>query len=96
LSLSPQFFFNIVLMGFFSWFVIVIVIGWLFFIYVFPFLLKRYLKRISKRFENQAQQASKPEKKDGSVSIDYIPEELQKNDKEAPGDYVDFEEIEKK
>lgn len=96
MSLSPQFFFNIVLMGFFSWFLIIVLIGWLFFIYVFPFLLRLYLKKLSKRFENQAQQASKPEKKDGSVSIDYIPEELQKKEKEAPGDYVNFEEIEKK
>ncbi len=44
--------------------------------------------------ENHAEQATRSQKKEGSVNIDYIPEN--KDGKEAPGDYVDFEEIKEK
>jgi hypothetical protein len=61
---------------------------------VIPFLLKVYVKRLSRKFEKQAEQATRSKKEKGSVTIDHIPDN--KTVKEAPGDYVDFEEIDKK
>jgi len=81
-------------MSIFFWFILIVFVSWLLIIYVVPFLLKYYLKRLAKRMENHAEQATRSQKKEGSVNIDYIPEN--KDGKEAPGDYVDFEEIKEK
>jgi len=83
-------------MGFFSWFLIIVLIGWILFLYVIPFFVRLYLNKLAKKFENHSQQTSAPEKKEGSVNIDYIPEKHLEKDKEAPGDYVNFEDIEEK
>ncbi len=83
-------------MGFFSWFLIIVLIGWILFLYVIPFFARWYLKKLSKKFETHSEQPQSPEKKEGSVTIDYIPEKHLEKDKDAPGDYVNFEDIEEK
>lgn len=57
-------------------------------IYVVPLVIKRYLNRLTKKYQQQ----QKPEKKpDGFVNVDYVPDI--KNNKSAPGEYVNYEEI---
>jgi hypothetical protein len=51
-------------------------------------VIKRYLNRLTKKYQQQ----QKPEKKpDGFVNVDYVPDI--KNNKSAPGEYVNYEEI---
>ena len=52
------------------------------------------MKRLSGKFEKHAEQESRSKKEEGSVSIDYVPEKH--TEKEAPGDYVNYEEIDEK
>lgn len=83
-------------MNVFFWFLFILAISWVFFIYVFPFLLRIYLKRLSGKFEKHAEQESRSKKEEGSVSIDYVPEKHIEKENDAPGDYVNYEEIDEK
>jgi hypothetical protein len=82
------------LMNVFFWFLLVVFISWVLVSYIIPLLLRHYLKKLSGKFEKRADQASRSKKDEGSVNIDYVPEN--QKEKEAPGDYVDFEEIDEK
>ena len=77
-----------------TWFLLIVIISCLLFLYIIPFLVRYYLKRLSGKLEKKARQESGAGKKDGSINIDYISKSHK--DKEAPGDYVDFEEIDDK
>jgi len=83
-------------MNVFLWFILVVAIAWVLFVYVFPLVLKRYLKRMTGKFEKQAEQEARSKKEEGSVSIDYVPENQKEKEKDAPGDYVNFEDIDEK
>jgi hypothetical protein len=65
----------------------------LFLRYVFPFILRLFVRRMSdnvrKQYEKEQQ---KTEKKKGDITIDYTPKSKKKIDKDT-GDYVPFEEI---
>tara|TARA_B110000459_G_scaffold83264_1_gene93549 strand:+ start:302 stop:568 length:267 start_codon:yes stop_codon:yes gene_type:complete len=76
---------------------------WFFFIsYVFkflfrilaPFLMSRFIKKTSQRFENQFNNNnSKKEEEEGKVSIDKKKSSQSNKKSDNIGDYVDFEEI---
>lgn len=62
--------------------------------YIFPLIIKWYVKRFSKRFYdgmNQKYQQNN-DRKEGEIHIDHIPEK-DKNSNSDKGDYVDYEEI---
>jgi hypothetical protein len=62
-----------------------------------PFVLRRYLKKMSNNIEQQQREYHKNKSKEGEVHVDYIPKE-NKNDNEPDnnnrGEYIDFEEVE--
>ncbi len=62
-----------------------------------PFILKYFMKKAGKRFEQQFQQSQgfntqQSKKKEGDVSIDKKPENQRKSNKNV-GEYIDYEEI---
>ncbi len=76
---------------------IIIFIGVYYFIskYIFPYLVKRFIRKTQERFGNFGQQPQRPEqKKEGEVSVKYVPPEAKKHkfDPEDSED-VDYEEI---
>ncbi|HOY31321.1 MAG TPA: hypothetical protein PKW80_05530 [Bacteroidales bacterium] len=83
-------------MNAFLWFLLIVFISWFLFIYILPFFVRLYLKRLHGKFEKQAEQQERSKKEEGTINIDYIPENENKSDKEAPGEYVDYEEIDDK
>lgn len=76
---------------------IIWLLGTLFFRLIFPWLLKRWVKKTAEKMNpnfQQEQENIKQKRKQGEVNIDYIPENTeQKEDDEDDGEYVDFEEI---
>lgn len=64
--------------------------------YVFPWLLKRYIRKTQEKFYGKSSQQgkSKKQKKEGEVNIDYVPEDEKKKKDSDLGEYVDYEEIE--
>lgn len=81
-------------MSFFFWFALIIFIGWVLFIYILPLVMRYYLKKLSGKMKQQAEDMPKQKEKEGTISVDYIPENHK--EKEAPGDYVNYEEINEK
>lgn len=67
----------------------------LFFRYILPWLLKRWIKSLMK---NRQEVTNYDEiKKEGEINVDYIPSENDsRSDFKNSGEYVDFEEIEEK
>lgn len=61
--------------------------------YIAPFLMKKYIRKVQKNFEDQANN-NQPRKKKNSVNIDYSPEDVRKHKKDDLGEYVDYEEME--
>lgn len=69
--------------------------GFLFFRVFLPWLLTRYVKKMTKNMNMQSGNVnSSNKKKEGEINIDYIPNSNKdkQNDVEG-GEYVDFEEI---
>ncbi len=62
--------------------------------YLFPWLLKRYMKNFQNKFHQNTDNTSAKKKKKGEVNIDHIPKDKKKKDDDF-GEYVDFEEIDK-
>ncbi|MBX9852318.1 MAG: DUF4834 family protein [Cytophagaceae bacterium] len=58
-------------------------------------MLKKFLNRQFGQFQNQQSgQNSDPNRKEGSIHIDYMPKQPGKPKKDPPkGDYIDYEEI---
>ncbi len=82
-------------MNAFFWFLLIVLISWIVFIYIIPFVARIFLRRLAKRFQNYTEKTqhnnNKPE---GSVNIDYGSDKPKKPSE--VGDYVDFEEIKDK
>ncbi|MFZ0489942.1 MAG: DUF4834 family protein [Salegentibacter sp.] len=59
-----------------------------------PSLLKYFMKKMGKRFEQQFNQYQQPQngKKEGEVSIEKKPKNKRRSNKNA-GEYIDYEEI---
>lgn len=64
--------------------------------YVFPWLLKRYIRKTQEKFYGNRTQQSRnnKSKKEGEVNIDYMPDNGKKKKSSDLGEYVDYEEIE--
>ena len=63
--------------------------------YIFPYILRYFLKRVSKQFTNGFNNYNNDQyqqKKEGEIKIDYSPDKNKSQTSEI-GDYVDFEEI---
>jgi len=60
--------------------------------YIFPILLKRYIKKKQSQFNQQFNQQDSTLEKEGEVSIKTKPKKS-KNDTNDMGEYVDFEEV---
>ena len=56
---------------------------------VFPLILKSYIEKKQRDLFNQHQP---PEKKEGEITIDYVPGKNKKGDNDE-GEYVNYEEI---
>lgn len=73
--------------------VIIYIVGYLFFRFALPWILKRFVRRIAKKMNVPFEEAPK-KKKTGEINIDYVPENnTNENQKNIDGEYVDFEEI---
>lgn len=84
-------------MGLFRFIVILIIIYYVFKLlgrYVFPYLIKRQLRKAQERMGVQPEEDIKEaKKKSGQVNIDYIPKRQKKSNSKQSGDYVDFEDV---
>lgn len=79
-------------MNAFLWFLIIVAVSWLVILYVLPLLGRLFLRRLSKKFQQHAENMQRTEQKpEGSVHIENIPAEPDK--KKEVGDYVNYEEI---
>ena len=60
--------------------------------YWLPFLVK---KAVEKQFEKTHRQNQRPQKPEGSIHVDYIPEKDKKgpNKDDREGEYIDYEEV---
>ncbi len=73
--------------------VIIYVVGYLFFRFALPWILKRFVRKIAKKMNVPFEEPPK-KKKTGEINIDYVPENnTNENQKNVDGEYVDFEEI---
>ena len=73
--------------------VIVYLLGYLFLRVIFPWLLKKMVKKFAKKMDIQFEEPQK-RKKQGSINIDYVPENQNPdNSADDKGEYIDFEEI---
>lgn len=85
--------------GFARFFFIVIIIYVIFRLlirYVFPFIVKRYLKRFQNNFyEQNPHLKNQQQKKEGEVNIEHDPSKnSKKKGNDDIGEYVDYEEVE--
>lgn len=76
----------------------ILIFAYLFYLasrYLFPYLLKRYLRKVHQQYADKQSQNHK-HKEEGEVSVNFIPPESQ-NNKFKPEDAqeVEFEEIKK-
>ena len=60
--------------------------------YIFPILLKRYIKKKQSQFNQQFNQQDSTLEKEGEVSVKTKPKKS-KTDTDDMGEYVDFEEV---
>lgn len=60
--------------------------------YLLPFLLKFFIKKAGKKQDNQRKSSSR-RRKDGEVSIDYMPQKNRNLNTDNVGEYIDFEEF---
>jgi len=60
--------------------------------YVFPYLLKRFLKKKQTEFNQQFSQRKSPVENEGEVSIKTKPKKSKSNTSKL-GEYIDFEEV---
>jgi hypothetical protein len=84
------------MLNFLVWVILIYFVLLLFWRYILPFLLKRFVKRVERKFMDASQNAYNQSeiKKDGEVSIDHIPESSKKTSTpNYENDYVEFEEI---
>ena len=63
--------------------------------YIFPWLLKRFMKNIQNKYQQNAEDTSTPKKQKGDININHIPKSKEKKDDDDFGEYVDFEDIDK-
>ena len=61
--------------------------------YLFPWLLKYYLKRFQKNMFNQQPEETSSEPEHGSVHINFTPDKNEKYSSDNIGEYTDYEEI---
>ncbi len=72
---------------------IVYLLGYLFLRVILPWLLKKMVKKFAKKMNMQFDDSPK-QKKQGSINIDYVPDNQNvEKSEDIKGDYVDFEEI---
>ncbi|MCF8302378.1 MAG: DUF4834 family protein [Bacteroidales bacterium] len=69
--------------------------------YVFPFLVRLYLKSVRKKFyqqnphyRQQQQQQRQKKRKDGEVTIEYMQHKQRQPSTDNVGEYVDYEDVE--
>jgi len=84
-------------MGFIKFIIIVLIVYYairLISIYVFPFLIKRFMYGMSKKYQcRQADNRDVNRKKEGEVTIDFKAENRNNENTRNVGEYVDYEEI---
>ncbi len=73
-------------------------IGYLFFKFVFPWMLKRFVKRFARKMHPEFDKREKEEKaknkmKEGEIKIDFVPKKKEDQSATPTVDYVDYEEL---
>ena len=84
------------MLNFIIWVILIYFAFLLFWRYVLPFILKRYMRKMQQKFTQYNNQgfANQTQKHEGEVIIENIPEAPEKEKKpDDENDYVDFEEI---
>ena len=66
----------------------------IFFRYLFPFLLARYIKKKQEKFFGNIDNDNEYIKDEGEVSIDYAPGKSKRIELDNIGEYTDFEDVE--
>jgi membrane protein implicated in regulation of membrane protease activity len=75
------------------WIILIYFALWLIWRVIVPFLLRRYFRKMERRFSEYARKSGqKMHREPGEVVIENIPEPEQSNNPKE-GEYVDFEEI---
>lgn len=87
-------------MGFIRFLFVLIIVYYVFKLlsrYLFPFLLKRFVRKAQQKMGVEPEvDINKAKKKIGQVNIDYIPKKEKKKNSakpEEPEDYIDFEDV---
>jgi hypothetical protein len=87
------------MLDFLLWVILIYFALLLFWRYVLPFLLKRYMRKMQQKFTRYHDERFEKEssRREGEVNIDHIPEPSEKDNRHIDeSDYVDFEEIKDK
>ncbi|MEI6695977.1 MAG: DUF4834 domain-containing protein [Bacteroidota bacterium] len=63
--------------------------------FIFPYLLKYFLKRVQQKFTQQDPPIDK-NRKEGETNVEFVPETKKNKTSDNIGEYVDYEEIEPK
>jgi len=62
--------------------------------YIIPILFKSYIRRSQERFYQQNPELKKQkQKKEGEVSVDYVPDNKEKDKNDQYGEYIDYEDV---
>jgi len=61
--------------------------------YLFPWLLRYYVKRFQKNIFNQHTEKTSSENTNGDVHINFTPDRNEKHSSDNIGEYTDYEEI---
>ena len=80
------------LIRFLFWFLLISYILKLLGRYIFPYLLKSYVKKKQSEFNQQFSQSPSNEEKEGEVTIKTKPKKS-KSDTSKIGEYIDFEDV---
>jgi hypothetical protein len=72
---------------------VIYLLGYIFFKFILPWMLKRFVKRMAKKMNIPFEENVKKQKP-GEVNIKYVPENKAQADANlSDGEYVDYEEI---
>ena len=82
-----------IMFKFIFWLIVIYLLFRLLVRFVFPFLVRYFVKKSQDKFYEQNPNIRK--KKEGEINIDYIPDKNKKEKKCKPdeGEYVDYEEL---
>lgn len=64
--------------------------------YLLPYVLKRFIRKTEKRYKQQRKAYEDENKREGDIKIDYGNKKKESKKTDNLGEYVDYEEVDKK